>query len=159
MSLARVLVAVIVAFWLTSPAAHAENDKLSADSVSIHLFLEKSGEFSRDVTQAPVIGAWNFRPISGSIDGDESFHSFLIKVTFRASGEVFAKGEQATLVVSEDESGTILVTETIHDVYIGAAGRVTKPFLIRDQVCGPLRVDISDHEKTITNRLEFACGE
>jgi len=155
----RAMIAVLMALWLTGPAALAQDDKLSLHAVSIHLFLEKSGEFSHDITQAPGVGAWNFRPISGDVDSDESFHSYLIKVTFRSGGEAYAEGEQATLVISEVESGTVLVTETIRDVYIGPSGQVTKPFLIHDQVCGPLRVDVSDDEKTITNRLQFACGE
>ena len=156
---ARAMIAVLVALWLTGPAAHAQDDKLSIHAVSIHLFLEISGEFSHDVTQAPGVGAWNFRPISGDIDFDEIFHSYLIKVSFRSGGEVFAEGEQATLVISEIESGKVLLTETIRNLYIGPSGQVTKPFLIHDLVCGPLRVDISDLEKTITNQLQFACGE
>ena len=159
MRLPRALVAATMAFWLSGPAAHAQDDTLSLDSVSIHLFLEKSGEFSPDITQAPGVGAWNFRPISGDVDYDERFHSYLIKVTFRSRGEVFAEDEQATLIISEVESGKILFTESIRNVDIGPSGQVTKPFLIHDLVCGPLRVDVRDQEKTITNQLEFACGE
>lgn len=159
MSSIRTLFAAIIAFWLTSPPAIAQNDKLSLHAVSIHLFLENSGQFSHDITQAPGVGAWNFRPISGDVDHDETFHSYLIKVTFRSGGEVFTEGEQATLVISEIESGKVLLTETIRNLYIGPSGQVTKPFLIHDLVCGPLRVDVSDHEKTITNQLQFVCGE
>ena len=159
MPLTRTLFAAVVAFWLSGPAAHAQDDKLSLDSVSIHLFLENSGEFSADITRAPGAGAWNSRPISGNVDYDERFHSYLIKVTFRSDGEVYAEGEQATLIISEVESGKILFTESIRNVYIGPGGRMTKPFLIHDLLCGPLRVDVRDREKTITNQLEFACGE
>lgn len=72
MPLTRTLFAAVVAFWLSGPAAHAQDDKLSLDSVSIHLFLENSGEFSADITRAPAHGTPGRSPetsttMSGSI--------------------------------------------------------------------------------------------
>jgi hypothetical protein len=50
------------------------------EGVSVHLFLEKSGSLSRDVTAVKDFQSWNFVPSGTGIPDDERFNDILVKV-------------------------------------------------------------------------------
>ena len=138
--------------------ALAEEDKVTIDSISVHLFLENSGTFSQDVLKDNV-SAWNGQPITGTIDYDERFGAYLIKVNCSAPREVFAAGEQARIRIIRESDNKILKEQAIADVYVSPSGKITKPVLIHDHICGPLKLEVKDHKRALSASLPWACGE
>ncbi len=133
-------------------------ERAELDSVSVHLFLTKSGMLSPDVETIDGFGAWNFALQGKDIDG-ERFYSFLIKVKMTAPGALFAKGRQADVVVTHRRTKRIVKRERIADVYIGPNGWTIVPVWIADGACGPFDIVVSGGGKRIAKSLEAACGE
>ena len=44
------------------------------EDFGIHLFLEKEGTLSKDVTKMEDFWSWNFRPVTEQISDRETFH-------------------------------------------------------------------------------------
>jgi len=134
-------------------------DRAQLDSVSVHIFLTKSGTLSDDVTAMEKFAAWNFSPDGTGIPPGEKFYSMLIRVKFTSNGEVFAKGQQAELVVTDRRTRKIVKREKFSGVYIGPHGWTYLPVFIEDGACGPFEIVASAPGKRITKSLEMACGE
>jgi hypothetical protein len=148
----------MVAAAAADARAQQRNARADIDSVSVHLFLTKSGTLSADVETIEGFGAWNFALQGKDIDG-ERFYSFLIKVKMTAPGEVFAKGRQAEVVVTDRRTKKIVKWERIADVYIGPNGWTIVPVWIADGACGPFDIVVSGGGKRIAKSFEAACGE
>ncbi len=154
----RLLMIAMVLAAAADARAQQRNARADIDSVSVHLFLTKSGALSADVETIEGFGAWNFALQGKDIDG-ERFYSFLIKVKMTAPGEVFAKGRQAEVVVTDRRTKKIVKRERIADVYIGPNGWTIVPVWIADGACGPFDIVVSGGGKRIAKSLEAACGE
>lgn len=154
----RTLALTATVLSLTILPVLSDENRVFVDSISVHLFLEKSGKFSKDVLLEGV-SAWNGQPVTGSVNPEERFSSYLIKVKFRAEQETFAPGEQARISIVRNKDRKTLNTELIEDVYVGQQRNVTKAILIRDHICGPLTIEVKDHTRTLSKALPWACGE
>jgi hypothetical protein len=129
------------------------------DSISVHLFLSTSGTLSEDVEKIEGFGAWNFSLQGAGIGPNERFYSFLIKVRLTSAGEVFAKGQQADIVVTHRRTRKVVKRERISDVYIGSHGWTVLPVFVEDGACGPFEIVATSRGKRIVKALEAACGE
>lgn len=141
----------------TSPAPAA--DKAQLDTVSVHLFLAKSGTLSADITQIRDFHAWNFVPSGAGIPDGEQFDAVFVKVRLRAAKEIFAKGEQARLVVTASEDKKVIRRDRIADVYIGPERVLHYGFYITNVGCKPLQIVVTAGSKMIKKTASFNCGE
>ena len=140
-----------------APAQKAEPDRATLDAVSLHVFLTKSGTLSRDVSEN--FGAWNFAPQGEGIEEGERFYAMLVRVRLTAPREVFARGTQAEVVVTDRQTRKVIRRERIANVYIGSAGWTFVPVFVSDAACGPFDVVVTGRDKKITKSLEAKCGE
>ena len=146
----------IIVLLLTSSA---QAQKAVLDSVSVHLFLEKSGALSPDVTAIPNFRTWNFAPATEGVPQDELFHAILIKLRITAPGEHFAKGKVAEVTLTNRETKKVVKRARIANVYIGPEGAVFVPVLIEDAACGPFTLVVTGGARRIAKSLEINCGE
>ena len=146
-----------VALSSLSPA-HAA-DKAQLDAVSVHLFLAKSGTFSTDITKVADFSAWNFVPSGQGIPDGEQFDAVFVKVRLTAAKEIFAKGEQARLVVADLDSKKVIRRERFTDIYIGPERAVHHGVYIGHVGCTPLEIVVTCGSKVIKKTLRFRCGE
>ena len=157
--------ALIAGSLLTSVCADSAlaqgkmRDTVQLDSVSIHLFLTTAGVFSPDVETIEGFGAWNFGVQGTGILPNERFHSALINVRMTSKGEVYARGTQAQVVVTERRTKRVFKRERIADVHIRAAGVTHLPVFLPDAACGPFEVVVTGGGRRIVKQLEAACGE
>jgi hypothetical protein len=153
-----------VFLWVVATAAAvmantaAAGNKVELDSFSVHLFLEDSGALSRDITKITDFHSWNFKSDEGKAD------AILIKIRFRSDGEAFAKGEQSKVIVTtqakkHDGSNRIITSERLKDIYVGPQGNSYRAIFVPDIGCTPLKVTVTEGRKTLTEKLDFACGE
>src|SRR5262245_57533208 len=101
---AAIVASIILMLSASCGSAGAAND-IRLEGVSVHLFLEKSGSLSRDVTAVKDFQSWNFVPSGTGIPDDERFNDILIKVELGSSREIFAKGRQGKISLSSAENG------------------------------------------------------
>lgn len=150
--------AVAVIVLMLTASAQAQN-KAILDSVSVHLFLEKSGTLSPDVTAIPNFKTWNFATIAEGIPEDEHFRAILIKLRITAPGEHFAKGKVAELTLTNRSTKKVVKRARLADIYIGPEGAVFVPVLVEDAACGPFNLVVTGGAKRIVKSLEINCGE
>ena len=150
--------AVAVILLMLTSGAQAQN-KAVLDSVSVHLFLEKSGTLSPDVTAIPNFKTWNFATIADGIPEDEHFRAILIKLRITAPGEHFARGKVAELTLTNRSTKKVVKRARVADVYIGAEGAVFVPVLVEDAACGPFNLVVTGGARRIAKSLEINCGE
>src|SRR5262245_30584800 len=131
---ARCIIAALVALSAGRPA----EPPIRVEKVSVHLFLENSGEFSDDITVMPEFFTWNFKPVGDSFTDQDRFHSFLIKVWLRADGEAFHSDEQARVRLRDEESGKNILEFPIKNVYVGKEGRTVVGVFVQNHECSPL---------------------
>ena len=140
-------------------AQQRTKDRAALDSISVHLFLSKSGMLSPDVETIEGFGAWNFALQGKDIEPGERFYSILIRVKFTAPREIFAKGRQAEVVMTDRRTRKVVKRERISGVYIGSHGWTHVPVWVEDGACGPFEIVASGGGKRIVKQLEAACGE
>jgi hypothetical protein len=134
-------------------------DKAQLDAVSIHLFLATSGTLSPDVEAIDGFGARNFGLQGKGFADNERFYSALIRVRFTSKGEVFAKGTQAQVVVTDRWRKRVVRRERIADLYIGSHGFTHVPVFLADAACGPFEIVVTGGGRKIVRQLEATCGE
>ena len=155
-SLATALAAI---FMLSgAPSARAQ-DRPALDAVTLHLFLEKSGQLSPDVAAIADFKSWNSSPSGAGLPDGDLFEAILIEVHFTSKNEIFAKGRQATVTVKHRRTGKVLMRRSIRDVYIDRDGKVTKPVFLDGHSCTPLIVTVASGKEKITKTLDLECGE
>lgn len=137
-------------------AGPAEGIRL--ENISVHLFLEKSGSFSRDVTTMKDFRSWNFVPFGAGIPEGERFDDILVKIALGSPKEVFAKGRQGELSLVSAENGKPVETKAIDDVYLND-GKSYRAFYISGVACKPLVLTATVGGKTVRKDLPFRCGE
>ena len=126
---------------LASPAAGAQ--PISVQSLSVHLLLSPSGDFSEDISALPGFSSWNFRAIQPLKPNDEEFHSFIVKVRLSSPKEAFQKGAVGRVVVRSVRNGRVVFNSPISSVYIpGTEGAVVAK-LVEGNVCEPVVVEAS----------------
>jgi len=64
-----ILLALLIPFYSLSV-------EVKLESVSVHLFLEKSGDLSQDILTTNEFMSHNFRPFGDGIPANEIFHDF-----------------------------------------------------------------------------------
>jgi hypothetical protein len=153
-----VLVILITTSVMMTTSAAAQN-KAAVDSVSVHLFLDKSGSLSKDITTIPNFSTWNFVADGEGIPDREHFHSILIKVRVTAPGEHYAKGLLATVTLTNRETKKIVKRKRLENIYIGSEGATFEPVFVDDAACGPFDLVVSGGGKRIAKSLEIKCGE
>jgi hypothetical protein len=148
-----------LALMLSAASGARAADRAVADAFSVHLFLQKSGVFSTDVTSLPDFNAWNLEVSGRGIPEGERFDSIAIKVRLRADKEVFAKGEQGRLVVTTIKDNKVIRNERIADIYIGPGGVGYRVYFVADVGCRGLQIALTSGGKTLRKTLNFNCGE
>lgn len=134
-------------------------DRAQLDAVSVHLFLATSGTLSPDVETIEGFGARNFSLFGKGFAESERFYSALIRVRFTSMGEVFAKGTQAEVVVSDRWKKRVVKRERIADLYIGDHGFTHVPVFLPNAACGPFEIVVTGGGRKIVRQLEVSCGE
>jgi hypothetical protein len=152
----RILALVLLVFSSTLAGAQ---DRARLDAVSVHLFLTKSGTLSADVTAMPNFFARNFEPNGEGFAEGDRFEAVLVKLRFTAPREIFAKGQQAELVVTDRKTKKVIRRERIADLYVGSHGWTFVPVFIPKAACTPLELTATGGGQRITKSLEFSCGE
>ena len=156
-------VAAVFLLMLTAPALAQkrapEQNKAALNSVSVHLFLDKSGALSKDITAIPNFHSWNFSSIPEGIPEDEHFRAILIKLRITAPGEHFAKGVVADVTLTNLNTKKVVKRARVADTYIGTEGAVFVPVLVDDAACGPFDLVVTGKGKRIAKKLEIHCGE
>jgi hypothetical protein len=90
---------------------------------------------------------------------EERFYAVLIKVRLTSKGEVFAKGTQAQVVVTDRRTKKVVRRETIADVYIGSHGWTFVPVFLPNAAFGPFDVAVTGGGRKIAKAIEATCGE
>jgi hypothetical protein len=134
------------------------SERINLESVSVRLFLQRSGMLSTDVTSVADFGSWNSEPRGKGIPEGERFDAALIILRFHAAGEVFAKGEQARLTVIGD-AGKVVMSSRIRDVYVGPEGITHLAFFLPETSCTRVQIRVVSGGKTVKKTLPFSCGE
>jgi hypothetical protein len=142
---------------LVTPALAQQ--RTSLDAVSVHLFLEKSAQWSGDVTAIAGFKSWNGTPMGAGLPEDDRFQAVLIQVRLAAKGELFARGPQATVTVSDSRRRRVLLHRQIADVYVDAGGKTTKLVFLPDAACAPLDIRVTGGGRTIAKKVNIDCGE
>ena len=140
-------------FRLTPRIARGSN------SISVHLFLATSGTLSEDVETIDGFLARNFSVQGKGITDNERFYSALIKVKLTAPKEIFAKGLQAEVVVTDRRTRKVVKRQRLSDVYIGSHGWTILPVWVADAACGPFEIVASRGGRKLVRQLEVTCGE
>ncbi len=148
---------VIFALLLLPILSYADEVKLKA--VSVHLFLEKSGVFSKDITTTKEFLTHNFIPMGEGIPENENFSSYLIKVSFSSDKEVFISGKVGNVKVINDKNKKVVLNQNISDLYVGPEKIIYKSFFVSGQACEFQTLIVSSKRKTMTKKLPFHCGE
>lgn len=156
---AAVFLLMLTAPALAQPKRAAEPNKAALDSVSVHLFLDKSGTLSKDITAIPNFHSWNFSSISEGIPENEHFRAILIKLRITAPGEHFAKGAVADVTLTNLHTKKVIKRARVADVYIGTEGAMFFPVFVDDAACGPFDLVVIAKGKRIAKKLEIHCGE
>ena len=149
-------------FVLAAAPAHAQGkgqDRARLNSISVHLFLATSGMLSEDVETIAGFGARNFSLQGNGIKDNERFYSALIKVKLTAPKEIFAKGPQAEIVVTDRRTRKVVKRERLADIYIGSHGWTVMPVWLPDAACGPFEIVATGGGRKLTRALEVTCGE
>ena len=126
-------------FIVSFTPAHAQ-DRARLNSISVHVFLTKSGTLSDDLEKIGGFGARNFSIQGKGIADNERFYSALIKVKLTAPKEIFAKGSQAEIVVTDRRTKKVVKRERLADIYIGSHGWTVMPVWLPDAACGPFEI-------------------
>jgi hypothetical protein len=138
----------------------APSAQIELSSVSVHLFLDSTGEFTNDVTIMRGFGARNFRPFADGEDfGGSNFHALLVKITFKAPVETYEKTEIAQVTLSDADTKKPILRQAISNLYIGANGRTTVPIFVSGHECQTIKVVVKSGETSIQKVLPFSCGE
>jgi hypothetical protein len=145
-------------FVLSCTPTHAQ-DRARLDSISVHVFLTKSGTLSDDLEKIEGFGARNFSIQGKGIADGERFYAALIKVKLTAPKEIFAKGTQAEVVVTDRRSKKAIKRERLADIYIGSHGWTIQPVFLPDAACGPFEVVATGGGRRIVKAIEATCGE
>lgn len=143
-----------------SSYAATHQSAIQVRTVSVHLFLSPSGEFSEDVTTIPSFSSWNFKPTVPlrGLEG-ERFEAFLIKVRLSSTREAFYKGVLGSVSVVSRHTKKTLYKSPIRDLYVGAGGETVIARFVDGHVCEPVTVVISVGSSRTTKDIEFLCGE
>ncbi len=145
-------------FIVSFTPAHAQ-DRARLNSISVHVFLTKSGTLSDDLEKIGGFGARNFSIQGKGIADNERFYSALIKVKLTAPKEIFAKGSQAEIVVTDRRTKKVVKRERLADIYIGSHGWTVMPVWLPDAACGPFEIVATGGGRKLTRALEVTCGE
>jgi hypothetical protein len=155
----RVAILVFVATALGATGASAgPAEGIRLESVSVHLFLEKSGALSRDITTMKDFHSWDFVPFGDGIPEGERFDDILIKIALGSAKEIFAKGRQGEISLLSGENGKPVETRAIQDVYL-KDGKSYRAFYVSGVACKPLVLMATVGGKTVRKDLPFRCGE
>jgi hypothetical protein len=150
---------LLLAAGLSGASFAAPKPKVELNSVTVHLFLESSGELSQDITSVPEFLAWNFMPMGKGVPDGEKFHAFLIRVGFYSTYEAFEPGVVAEVRVTNKETGKPILSRTIRGIYVGRSQTSHVPIFVDGHECEQILIEVISPAKTIKKELPFACGE
>ena len=109
-----------------------------------HLHETRFRRIKRNVVQTLVIGFWD---------------DIVVRVRLTAPKEIFAKGPQAEVVITDTRTKKVVARHKIADVYIGPKGWTFVPVYVANVACRPLNVTATGGGKRIQKSLQFSCGE
>ncbi len=150
----RKLILILLMLPLASYAS-----ELGLEDVTVHLFLEKSGKFSQDITSTKEFMSHNFRPFGKGIPEDEIFHSYLVKILFSSNVELFKKGKVATVTIINNKDSSLVHEEDILNLYVGREKLIYKSILVSGHECESQTLVVTTNENSISKTLPFHCGE
>lgn len=152
-------IALAISFSIAGAAAAQAQGRARLDSITVHAFLTKSGTLSDDLAKIEDFGARNFSIQGKGIAEGERFYAVLIKVKLTAPKEIFAKGTQAEIVVTDRRTRKVVRREKIADLYVGDHGWTIQPVFLPDAACGPFEIVASGGGRRLTRTVEATCGE
>ncbi len=153
----KVLALLLACFASTAPSAAAVS--VTLDAVTVHLFLETSGQLSADVTSMGFFETRNSKALGSDLPENEMYDSFLVKSAFSAGQETFQPGPIATLRITAKKTRKVIVARTIRDLYVGPSGKTYVPIFVAGRQCEPIAIEVKSGARAIRKELEFTCGE
>ena len=151
------LAAALLLSALALPAA--AQDRAQLGTVTLHLFLEPSGTWSPDVATMAEFQSFNFTATGKGMPEGAKWDSLLIRVQLRSPKEIFAKGQQAVVTVTQRKTKKVIRRAVISDVYIGTNGVTWKPVLVDNVGCAPMDIVVQSGAQRFAKSLEINCGE
>lgn len=158
----RLLLTLAALALLAAPAPAQQQKKKTAHfaGMTVHVFLAKSGRFSRPISQIQNFTTWNFSVSGTGIPQGERFNTVLLRIALRADGEVFAAGTQAVVTITERGANRPRRWRlNLKDIYVPPGGRVFHVAVIREIGCLPLDITVRSHARTWKKSYPFRCGE
>lgn len=134
-------------------------DPVTIKSLSVHLFLTPSGEFSPDVTEIKDFESWNFSPNMEGIPDGQEFRSYFIKVRLGTKSEAFIEGKVVEIEIKSKERKKTLVRQAISNIYFPYKGETAVGFFVQDNVCEPVIITAKTKTSMATKEVLFVCGE
>lgn len=135
-------------------------DPVKLDAVTVHLFLEKSGQLSPDITSMNSFSCRNFAPSGDGLPEGERFHSFLIKLAFSAPKESFSGATVAVVKLINNKTRKVILSRTIRNLYVGPNKQSFVGIFVEEgHECDNMTVDVVSSDQKIVKEIPFTCGE
>ena len=150
---------LVLAALLSGAASAAPTPAVKLEAVTVHLYLEGSGQLSSDVLSVPEFFARNFTPMGVGIPDGEKFHTFLVRLSFVAPKESYERGSLAEVRISNEQTGKVVLSRTVKGIYVGPTKRAYVPIFIEGHECEPMILEVKSADKTFKKQLPFSCGE
>jgi hypothetical protein len=157
----KVLASAIAGGVLTLAAHVAAAQEATVEDIRVHLFYERSGKLSDDLTRRQDIALWNIPIGEGEAEGPAN--SFLVAAVVRGKPKsFFDQPADLTITVTLDDKRKTKVTDRTFSggILFGPEGQVVKAMMMHNRVCVPLVITAklkSGSSKTVN--LPFKCGE
>ena len=152
--------ALAIAGVCTLTAHTAAAQTTTVEDVRVHLFYERSGKLSEDITKRQEIALLN--TTIGGGDVEEPADSFLVAAVLHGKPKGFDGATSLTITVTTDNKRKMKIAERTFSggILFGPEGQVVKAMMVHNRVCLPLVVTAklkSGSSKTFN--LPFRCGE
>lgn len=152
--------ALVIAGGVTLAAHGAAAQTVTVEDIRVHLFYERSGKLSEDLTKRQDLTLLN--TTIGGGDVEEPADSFLVAAVLHGKPKGFDGATDLTVTVTTDgKRKTKLAERTFSGgILFGPEGQVVKAMMVHNRVCVPLVITAklkSGSSKTFN--LPFRCGE
>jgi hypothetical protein len=149
------MLATLAMLAASAPAAMAQAPKVG--DIRVHLFYERSGTLSEDITKSkPAL--FNIIIASGD-ELKEPANSFIAAVAITGKPSGFDDSDPVIVTVTDEKTRKKIVERRFNAFLFDDKGRVVKPVFVEDKVCAPVRIVARNKAGTKSVVIPFRCGE
>ena len=127
--------------------------------VSVRLFLLETGDLSPNILGRPYFVVRNFTVFADDDLNGKRSESFVVDLEFSNKEETFLQGHVALVELRGHESGVVLRSDSVGDLYIPNSGTAHVVIHYPSQLCQARSVRVTAFEFDKTYSLPFSCGE